>query len=293
MPTSAAFNRVFDFAKGRHVSGDSLTGFLEKDISIAGRICRVYGDSEDHYFTGLPQKCSDHESLFAILKRNGVSPQVIIDVGANLGLFTLGAHAVFPAADIFCYEPHPRAFAALALNTKPISDKVVVNNCALGDAEKSMLFYPGGPMNSNRSSGSHLMNESHWKEDHSGIIVPVSTLDAQVRSRSIPRVDFIKIDVEGFEWDVLQGSLAVIENFSPLIYLEFNSWALIALKNINPRMFLDYLGDYFAHVYRCNHDATVTKLETGEDRIEFLHENLITHGCVDDLLVSNVDVVVQ
>ena len=88
---------------------------------------------------------------------------------------------------------------------------------------------------------------------------------------------------------MLQGGAGSIKKFSPLIYLEFNSWALMALKNINPRDFLNYLGENFYFIYRCNKDATLTKLETSEDRIRFLHDNLISHGCVDDLFVSNTD----
>ena len=152
-----------------------------------------------------------------------------------------------------------------------------------------MYFHPGGPIISNRSSGAHLMNESHGKRDYTGIRVSVSTLDAQIIAHSIDRVDLLKVDVEGFELDVLQGGTALIEAFSPLIFLEFNSWALVALKNINPRTFINYLGEHFSYVYRCNKDATLTRLVTSEDHIRFLHDNLIAHGFVDDLFVSNTD----
>lgn len=271
------------------MKSDILTTLLKREISIDGHDYYIYGDSEDHYFTTLPKTFSDHDSLYAILKRSKFNPQVIFDVGANLGLFSLGVNAAFPTAKIYCYEPHPKAYESLVVNNKLIGDRLIVNNCAISDTKKNMLFHPGGPINNSRSSGAHLMNDSHWRDENFGISVPVSTLDEQVEIHSMSRVDFIKIDVEGFELDVLKGAVEMIKQFSPLIFLEFNSWALMALKNINPRNAIDYLGRNFTYVYRCNKDMTLTKLETSEDRIRFLHDNLILHGCVDDLFISNKD----
>ena len=265
---------------------DQRVELLQKPITIAGQTRPVWGDPADHYFATLPADCHEHDSLFAILKHCGCIPIIVLDVGANLGLFTLGALTTWPAATLYSFEPHPSAFAALSRNVQPFGQRAFATNCAIGDTERTMRFSPGGPINASRSSGSHLMNESHWKSGDPGIQVPVSTLDTQLHFRSLPHVDFIKIDVEGFELDVLQGATRLITRDSPLIYLEFNAWTLMALKNINPRTLLDYVCESFPHVYRCNPDATLTHIVTGQDRMQFLHQNLLAHGCVDNLLVS-------
>jgi FkbM family methyltransferase len=270
--------------KGINVNRNS--DLAQKPITIAGQTRQVWGDAADHYFATFPADCHEHDSLFATLSRCRCTPTVVIDVGANLGLFTLGALTTWPTATLYSYEPHPSAFAALTRNLQPFGLRASATNCALADAERTMHFSPGGPINASRSSGSHLINESHWKAGAPAIEVPVSTLDVQLQSRSFPRVDFIKIDVEGFELDVLQGATNLIARDTPLIYLEFNAWTLMALKNINPRTLLDYVCHNFPHVYRCNPDATLTNIATGQDRLQFLHQNLLAHGCVDNLLLS-------
>ncbi len=272
---------------------NSPVAFSEKDISISGKDFHIHGNIECQYFNTLPEVFSDHQPLFLILKRYGFRPHVILDVGANLGLFTLGGSVEFPFAKIYCYEPHPDAYSSLVENTKGMYGNIIANNFALGSSDGEMLFHPGGPINQKRSAGAHLMNDSHWRDTDFGINILVSTLDSQVKAHSINQIDLIKIDVEGFELDVLEGGAESIKKFSPLIYLEFNARALMALKNINPRNFLDYLGENFSFIHRCNRDATLTRLETNEDRIRFLHDNLIAHGCVDDLFVSNKDYLVS
>ena len=131
------------------------------------------------------------------------------------------------------------------------------------------------------------MNSAHWKHEFSAIDVDCSTIDHEVLALGLNHLDLIKIDVEGFEIDVLNGGLQTIPRFNPVIFLEFNSWAIMALKNINPRDFLEYLGKEFSHIYCCNIDGTLRKLTTSEGRIRFLHDNLIVHGCVNDLVVFN------
>ena len=62
---------------------------------------------------------------------------------------------------------------------------------------------------------------------------------------ALDRVDFIKIDVEGFEQDVLQGMPVTVNRFAPFIFIEFNSFALTQFRNVSPRSVLEYLRYHF------------------------------------------------
>jgi len=115
----------------------------------------------------------------------------------------------------------------------------------------------------------------------------VTTIDRELEERVWPDVSLIKIDVEGFEEDVIRGASNTIARFSPLVFLEFNSWCLIAIANKNPRGFLEFLRQTFRHTYCFDESSRLSELASADDLIGFLHTNLTAHGCVDDLLCTN------
>lgn len=258
---------------------------ITKKIKLSTSEIPISGHEDDHYFMSCPYDFSEHDFLFQLLVQIGCSPKTIIDAGANIGLFSLCAHVVFPKAQIYAFEPNPETFLALDKNEDLAEGKIFPLMKALGEKEETLRFHTGGPINSKRSSGSHIMNEAHWKKENSGISIKCSTIDNEVDKNGMNSVDLIKIDVEGFELDVLKGAVKTIVNNDPIIYLEFNSWAIIALKNLNPRDFLEYLRANFSLIYRVNNDNTLSPLKTHEDCIRFLHDNLLKHGCVNDLIV--------
>ena len=111
------------------------------------------------------------------------------------------------------------------------------------------------------------------------------TLDAFVDEHDLQRIDLIKIDVEGFEPEVLAGARRTLERFHPSVLLEFNSFTLIAYGNHNPRTLLETLLDTFPHVYRFQAGKMI-EIRDDASRLAFLHDNLVKHGCVDDLYCS-------
>jgi len=62
---------------------------------------------------------------------------------------------------------------------------------------------------------------------------------------------------------------------------------MIALKKINPFDFLDYLFQNFKYIYVEKNDGNFVKLGS-KDSLNFIHNNLVYHGCVDNLLISNI-----
>jgi hypothetical protein len=115
--------------------------------------------------------------------------------------------------------------------------------------------------------------------------VTVKTVDDVVSEQKLTRLDFIKIDVEGFELDVLEGARNTINQLQPDVFLEFNAFTLIAYGNQNPRHVLERLKRTFPYVYRF--EGGVPHAITDEFSVlAFVHDNLIKRGCVDDLFCT-------
>ena len=124
------------------------------------------------------------------------SHPIIIDCGANIGFATLYFKKLYPNATIICFEANPKAFEVLKLNVEQNSFKnVELQNKAVSNKEGQISFYIG---HEETLLGS-LTNERGGEEK--------ITCDAVLLSSYIKQynfIDFIKIDIEGAEWLVLE-----------------------------------------------------------------------------------------
>ncbi|OWV05650.1 hypothetical protein B5D80_17835 [Micromonospora wenchangensis] len=142
---------------------------------------------------------------------------IVIDVGANIGLFTLFLKRKFPDARVRAFEPMPQLAQALRRNIEEQQlDAVSVNQRALGTRQERAVFeyYPLAPGNSTRYPAdkelqiavlSHEAPEefirSHYRAE------PVAVQVDRLSDHLAPdeHVGLVKIDVEGAELDVLHG----------------------------------------------------------------------------------------
>jgi FkbM family methyltransferase len=82
--------------------------------------------------------------------------------------------------------------------------------------------------------------------------IRMTSIDEIVEEHNLPSVDMIKIDVEGYEKNVLYGALNTIERFRPLIYLEFKESKLEILKFAKSKKYLSYLPTIKGNLIRIN-----------------------------------------
>jgi len=159
----------------------------------------------------------------------------VVDVGANIGLFTLFVGQRFKDVKVYAFEPAPPAFEALKINTTLYGSDVTLFNCGLSDKneEARFTFY-------NRSSvfsGFHadaeqdraalkviVENLIHERANAtaatSGLLADelmegrlesetylcqLRTLSSVIKEQEIRRIDLLKIDAERSEWEVLAG----------------------------------------------------------------------------------------
>ena len=163
------------------------------------------------YYKGLEAFEPNTVAVFAALAPGA---RTIVDVGANVGIFSLLAARLAPAARILAFEPQPIAAMSLARNVGlSEAGNVEVLPTALG-AEVGYA-----PLFTTVSDVLTSLDESRVP-DAVKLIVPVTTLDAVVVERKVEGVDLIKVDAEGWELPVLRGTSATLARDRPTIIFE-------------------------------------------------------------------------
>lgn len=152
---------------------------------------------------------------------SSIAPHVafMLDIGANTGIYTLLGCALSEQLHVAAFEPVPRIHALLARNVEMNGwqDRCELHCEACGARTGTASFHvPFGDVPTSAS----LHPEGFRSNPGELIHVPIVTVDAVFGDKE--RVDLVKIDVEGFEDQVLEGMRATIKRFSPTIIVECN-----------------------------------------------------------------------
>ena len=174
---------------------------------------------------------------------------VVFDVGANIGDYSGEILTIQPSVTIHAFEPDIHAFAELQkLN-------VVATNIALGDKEEKRLLYRGDEKTTHNS----------FYNVHAKSIAPVevaaTTLDAYCREKNISTIDFLKVDVEGFEFMVLKGAEGMISR-GAIDYVQFEFSGATIESRVFLKDFLEFFKRYGYDLYRIK--------ATSVERVEYL-----------------------
>lgn len=192
----------------RQQSERELTTFLEK--AYPGTAPKLEGkDRISHIYQIFVR---DEYGATEFLKPDSV----VIDAGANSGVFSVFAAMHCKNGKIFSFEPVKSTYDVLLRNIVKYP-QVTAFNLGLGTEEKTAEI-----RTSSRSPGINAVNDSVLAEKNGRFFdgsekIQITTMDKAVEKQKLNRLDFIKIDTEGYESQILEGARATIKQFKPVI----------------------------------------------------------------------------
>jgi len=154
---------------------------------------------------------NDEYSIKNFLKEDSV----VLDLGANIGVFSVYCANVCKSGRIYSFEPVSFVFDILSKNTKNYKNcfcfKLGVGSKNEEKIIKIRSWNPGystiDPENIERKEESFDVEEK----------IKIVKLDDWIKENNISKIDFIKIDIEGYELEVLKGAVETIKNFKPIL----------------------------------------------------------------------------
>jgi FkbM family methyltransferase len=151
---------------------------------------------------------------------------VFVDVGANVGWFSLTVAAHRPSATVWAVEPAPATADQLARNVAVSKlSRVVIHRVLLGAADGTAELVVTPDSAYTHMSGVGRIRAGSRSET---VTCRMSTLDRLWTAAGRPRVDAVKVDVEGAEPDVLAGAAALLRSCRPVLVVEAETDAQLA-----------------------------------------------------------------
>jgi FkbM family methyltransferase len=234
--------------------------FLEK---IAGRLERWQG-----YGSGGNLETSGEQVLFEVVRKMDTASveKTIFDVGANIGDFTAAArHALGREINIHAFEPASDVFARLA-DRFANDERITVNDFALGRVREERPLY--GPNNVSVLASlldrnlDHVEMKSSFQE-----VVKVLPLSDYCLARGIEQIHLLKLDVEGFELEVLRGGEPLFhKRMIRACSFEFGGCNLDARTFL--RDYFEFFTDHGMNLFRITPAATLVRLPHYRENFE-------------------------
>jgi FkbM family methyltransferase len=201
---------------GLHVDSPSMNIPKKTYISI---ISKVIWMLERVFF--YPKLTSGYKDLKLSTKHG--KDMIIFDVGANKGQSIRFFKKLFPQSQIYGFEPSVYTFKALnAFIKNKTYAGVFIFPFGLGDSPKKLLFYESDLSETSTfatpnsdSKYSKMKNRILFQNDshaYRSRLMKITTLDHFVEENKIDFIDILKIDVEGFELEVIHGAKKILEN---------------------------------------------------------------------------------
>lgn len=186
---------------------DSFIGFRNFEIKV-GRDLSL--------FPSLVRGDFEQEELNYLQRLNLNQGVNIWDVGANVGIYSIFFSKCFPNAKVVSFEPSKSTFELLEQNLAHNKCLGVASfNCGLGSSNNPKLL-----IRSILGAGSNSIVLKDASQENSSEQIQMTTIDAFLSDHPHLAPGFIKLDVEGYEPQVIMGGRSFIESQKPLIMME-------------------------------------------------------------------------
>jgi FkbM family methyltransferase len=255
-PDDRGYRAYALLVRRRHLTIGELTGYFVSSAEFQDRMRRADGRAPRELTpidlqNGIRLYARSDDPVGAEMRRAGayethVSAQVLrllepgsvfVDVGASIGYFTiLAARAVGREGKVVACEPGPQNHTVLLLNTVVNKvDNVLIVPCAISDASSVVTYRRLGGGN-----GAIADFDGAPESIETADLVQARRLDDILEAE--PRVDVIKIDVEGAEGRVIAGATQTLRRHGPALVFEFSPPGLQAVSGVTGGDFLSGLA---------------------------------------------------
>jgi FkbM family methyltransferase len=188
---------------------------------------------------------------------------IFIDVGANIGLYTLCASKLIGEnGKVFCFEPYSENFNSLT-NNIAINNllNVQAEKLAVGEKEGSIkLYYDTREKNLGMVSSNYI--EDSFSEE-----VKMVSLDSYLQNKPFDRIDFIKIDIEGSEYSALLGMQNILTTYYPSLLIEILDNNELSDNSARINAYLEKLG--YRKYFIDNH-GNLSDIEVNTERRNYI-----------------------
>ncbi len=165
-------------------------------------------------------------------KNKGKDVLTVFDIGAADGEYALTFAESFPKATLYCFEPQNGSRKKLAKKMSPYGSRTHLERNGFYNESKEISLH----VDLDHPDGSTLLDEQGIKREGSETI-QVLRLDDFVKERNITHIEFMKIDVEGVEKEVVEGGMETLMNKVDNLFIEIS----LARKGRYSRNYIDIL----------------------------------------------------
>lgn len=187
-----------------------------------------------------------------LIRRMFRGKKSFLDIGAQMGYLSLEAAAANREGAVYSFEPEPTNYKRLCDNVSLNAiETIKTYNTALGSTTGTLDLYLA-----DSNSGAHSAFQHNTNVSDKTVQVPMQTLDSIVEKELINDVSLIKLDVEGYELEVLKGAIQTLKQQQPMLIVELNDEIQNAAGSSSERV-KHLLGSLGYRPYSINEDGSI------------------------------------
>jgi FkbM family methyltransferase len=203
----------------------------------------------------------------------------IFDIGANIGFHTLVFNSlVTPKGKVISFEPEDSNFNKLTNNISinNISNSISLIKKAASDKNETLKLY----LAKDNNLGAHSIFERD-ELSKEFLEIPAIKIDDFVIENKIEKIDFIKIDVEGAEMQVIKGMTETIKRLKPTFIIEFNNFILEKIGSSSYELKNYIISSFSYSAFKILPDGNLISSNLSDkhdcDNVVFIHNEKIEH----------------
>jgi len=240
--------------------GPQFSPFVPSDDKLKERLTNIsiLTDSDHLDNTGYDNSNRQTNGELRLLQRIIKPDDIVFDIGAHQGAWSREVLSIAELEKLYAFEPIPQIFTELQNNLSSYLNLFLIN-CAISSRNGTRTFYWYAG-DSSISEMSNLYQRKEVEENLNIHIIPIEvqtqTLDSFCDENAITHIDFLKIDTEGAELEVLQGASRLLKE-NRICYLQFEYGGTYSDAGITLKEVCKLLTKFSYRVFRIIPDGLV------------------------------------